>query len=296
MFIPDGKTIVRSYPGAASNSFDLSPVASGVWTLSDIRAGASMLIDGGLNDGTSISSEATFTPSLKSAYFCVGDAFEVSGWERWNPPFVGDMAEVRVYNRRLNDIERLRVRHEMMCYCGFAPALNSRFASTADGAQGYEKDLAVVGSLSDGAAAEVREDCSGGLDVTATASSGIAVGNTLVFAHNGLEGWIGSGSDVNNGFVTNRLARVWRVVPSGNAGIAARLSFPVEDLVGRERKHNKWRLLYHDVAAARFDVLKAEAAVSAGVVSFMLPAESVASGLYTVGLQCDNKGLFLVIQ
>ena len=141
-FIPSGANqSMTCYPGASTASLSLSPLAADAWTLADIRHKKGTDIEGGLNDGQS--SSAVCAPSLapQAQYFVIGNAFGIQDWiEKWNPPFVGDMAEVRVYNRRLNDIERLRVRQEMMCYCGFAPASNSRFASTVAGAQGYEKD------------------------------------------------------------------------------------------------------------------------------------------------------------
>lgn len=296
-FLPGSLSVVKCYPGASTASIDLNSVSAGVWSLADIRCGTDKVMSGAIDDGAATTGTAATVPAPSKQCFAIGNAFAIADWERVNPPFVGDIAEVRVYNSSLDDVERLRVRQEIMSRYGFAPSANSRFASAEPGAQGYEYDMAVVGSLSDGHAAEVVEDCSGGLGVVAVAGpGGIIVGDTLVFAHNGLGGWSGSGADVKKGFVTNRLARVWRIVPSGSAGIAARLSFPVPDLVGRERKYNKWRLLYRDIAAAKFDVLESEAAVSAGVVSFSLSAESVASGLYTVGLQRDDKGIVLVIR
>ena len=294
-FLPSGQTVLRCYSGAAANYVDIGTVAANEWNVVDVRDAADAGLDGSVNDGTLVTKACTVSPAPKSEYFTIGNSFGIESWAKWNPPFVGDIAEVRVYNRRLDDIERLRIRQEMMGYCGVAPE-NSRFVSNEAAAQAYEHDLAVVGSLSEGASTVVREECSGGLGVTATDASGPAQGNTLVFAHNGLSGWSGSGSDVKGALITNRLSRVWRVVQTGSEGIAVRLSFQVNDLTGRDIKRSRWRLVYKTPDQEKFSALETEPVISSGVVSFALEPEALASGLYTVALESDVKGLSVIIR
>jgi len=292
-FLPASSTVVRCYAGAGIEYVDIGTVTANAWNVADVRDASNAGLDGSINDATPTSAAGSGSPVPQSQYFAIGNSFGIASWVQYNPPFVGDIAEVRVYDRRLDDVERLRVRQEMMAYCGVVPA-NSRFVSGDAAAQAYEKDLAAVGSLSEGAPAIVREDCSGGLGLTVTSAP--AQGNTLVFAHNGLSGWTGTGSDVASALVTNRLARVWRIVATGNDGLAARLSFPVADLTGRDVKRNRWRLLYKMPAQERFSVLAAEPVTSAGVVSFSLAANGLSSGLYTVAIESTARGLFVVVR
>jgi len=294
-FLPANSTAVRCYSGAGNESVDISSVTANAWNVVDIRDASDSGLDGSINDGTATSVAASGLPAPQSQYFAIGNSFGIADWVKWNPPFVGDIAEVRVYNRRIDDVERLRIRQEMMSYCGVASA-NSRFASDDAAAQGYDHELSVVGSLSEGATATVREECSGGLGLTATSAFGPAQGNTLVFGHNGLSGWTGNGSDVMGTRVTNRLSRVWRIVPTGSEGIAARLSFPVSDLTGRDARRNRWRLLYKTPNQEKFSVWEVEPVTSSGVVSFLFAPKVLVSGLYTVALESNVKGMCLVVR
>ncbi len=250
------------------------------WFLADFsRSGKT--IDGAVNGNPLTATTGNDAPATATTYFAIGDSFAAPNWEYYNPPFVGDIAEVRVYNRRLDDMERLIVREEMLSYCGKASA-GARFASSEADAQGYDRDFAAVGSLSEsaGVPAVRAQDTSAELSLVATEKDALAVGCSVVFAHNGLEDWTTDDS-VRGGAVSERLARVWRVVRTGTVGSPIRLSFSMrEQKDGKGYRSQGWRLLYREPGSSVFRVQGIEPVVSGNVVTFTL--SEVNTGFYTL--------------
>lgn len=250
------------------------------WFLADFsRSGKT--IDGSVNGNPLTATTGNDAPATATTYFAIGDSFAAPNWEYYNPPFVGDIAEVRVYNRRLDDMERLIVREKMLSYCGRASA-GARFASSEADAQGCDRDLAAVGSLSEsaGVPAVRAQDTSAELSLAATEKETLTVGCSVVFAHNGLDGWT-TDDRVRGGAVSERLARVWRIVRTGTAGTPLRLSFSMEaQQDGKVPRRSRWRLLYRASASDAFRVQQIEPVVSGNVVTFTL--SEVNTGFYTL--------------
>lgn len=259
---------------------EFGTLSNNAWFLTDFsRSGKT--IDGAVNGNPLTATTGNDAPATATAYFAIGDSFAAPNWEYYNPPFVGDIAEVRVYNRRLDDMERLIVREEMLSYCGKASA-GARFASSEADAQGYDRDLAAVGSLSEsaGVPAVRAQDTSAELSLAATEKGALAVGCSVVFAHNGLDGWTTEGN-VLGGAVSERLARVWRVVRTGTVGSPLRLSFSMGGQKdGKMPRRLRWHLLYREFGSSAFRVQEIEPVVSGNVVTFTLPEAN--TGFYTL--------------
>lgn len=198
-----------------------------------------------------------------SEYLKVGHFREDS----WGKPFPGKIAEIRIYKRSLNPVERLLVAKELADK--YSLSLNNPFlGATHASGSAYASDITAVGY-------EDRGECgyssatSGGLSLDLPDwSSG---DDKVFYAHNG-----GSMSWTTSGGITT-LARAWYVQSSSTLP-AMRFSF----LLGGIENGEAYAVYYRADDTAAWVCLPYPALVANGTVSVKIPS-GLATGYFTVG-------------
>lgn len=216
----------------------------------------------------------------------------------------GDIAELRIYNRALTDVERRIVQNHLAARYGFALADGDLYAGK-DAANG-DCDLDVVGigcttntAAHRKAAAVTESEASGGLRLSALDS---ALGGTdafLLAGHNARENaWVKLGGGVAN--ATYRWQREWYLDKTAEEGLGARLvfDFAAAGVTLFDASRNaEYRLLWRaDATSAYAWVQDAEPVMEDNVMRVDLPDAKLASGMYTVGAYMPPLGTILIFK
>ena len=189
--------------------------------------------------------------------------------DTWGKFFNGGIAELRIYSRPLNPIERMYVAKELSDKYGLA--FNHPFwnASSTDAAT-YRTEIQMTGLSKMTGTGGATGFMSGGM----TISTGDAGGDItdIWFAHNGESlAWTTVGG-------VTALARSWCLTGLGVTLPSMRLTF----LLGGAEDGSEYAVLFRESDAASWMRLPVSADVSPGMVSVNLPA-GLPSGYITLG-------------
>ncbi len=218
------------------------------------------------------------------AKFRIGD-------QHLNSPkhYIGDIAEVIVYNRALNDAERVILQNALAARYGLTLASNDLYTGKTAAAGDYDLDVIGIGRFADTGVAAVpgvatNSGGSAGLRLAARSGSLNASGEFLFAGHRSeSNGWTDESTD--GASCARRWTRVWRVQKISADGIEARLSFDfIAAGAGALLPDASYRLVYRRSAGEAFTALSAPPVSEDGRVSFDMSDAALADGEYTVGL------------
>lgn len=220
-----------------------------------------------------------------------GTKFRIGDQQLGSPKnFIGEIAEVIVYNRALNDAERVILQNALAARYGFTLAANDFYAGESASAGGFCDEVVGVGRFADTGAAALpgavtNSACSVGLRLAVVDGSLNANGEFL-FAGTRPQtnGWTEAETDGLS--CASRWARVWRLQKASPDGLAARLGFDFGAAgdAGALVPGAPYRLVYRADARGAFTALPLAATIEIGRVSFDVPDSLLLGGEYTLGL------------
>ena len=249
-------------------------------------------LDGRWQDGKYKSDMSAALPSR----FYMGKMLTLS-------PFNGDIAEVRVYNRTLKDVERNIVANHLAARYGIALRDNLLYGGAADGC-----GLDVVGIGCTTADTKVSDGSSGGNihvagDVTVSDNSAgltLSAAGTLadgdyVLAGHGVKdnAWVPVGMGVK------RLKRAWHVTKTNAASLDLSLAFNLADAgVGLlDAKEKPVYGLFRSLdGGATWSAVDVPLVQTAGGFTCTLPASAFAEGQYTLGAHVTPLGTLMIFR
>lgn len=226
----------------------------------------------------------TFTNTPSATKFRIGDQHLGSPKN-----FIGDIAEVIVYNRALNDAERVILQNALAARYGLSLAANDLYTGKSAANGDFDLDVVGIGRYADdgvaaSAGAATNSGCSAGLRLQALNDTLGTNGEFLFAGHRSASNaWTDGNTD--SASCALRWTRVWRVQKISTDGIDARLSFDFNVAGGGAfDAQAAYRLVYRRSSSESFSALPVTPAVVAGMVSFDVPNSSLVDGEYTLGL------------
>lgn len=218
-------------------------------------------------------------------------------------PFNGDIAEVRVYNRTLKDVERNIVANHLAARYGIALRDNLLYGGAADGC-----GLDVVGIGRTTADTRVSDGSSGGnihvagnitvsdnsAGLTLSAAGTLADGDYVLAGHGVKDNaWVPAGMDVK------RLKRAWHVTRTNAASLDLALAFTLADAgVGLlDAKEKPVYGLFRSLdGGATWSAVDVPLVQTAGGFTCTLPASAFAEGQYTLGAHVTPRGTMMIFR
>ncbi len=199
-----------------------------------------------------------------------------------------DIAEVIVYNRALNDAERVIVQNALSAQYGLALGANDLYTGKDVAEGNFDLDVVGIGKFADSGATAVpgtAEQSGDSLGLALTALNG-SLGNNgefLFAGHNSLDnGW--TGDDTDGVTCARRWQRSWKVQKISGDGIDARLTFDFTTAGGVKFVSGApYRLLYRANTSSAFAALAANATEDGQGVYFDVADSALLSGEYTLG-------------
>ena len=199
-----------------------------------------------------------------------------------------DIAEVIVYNRALNDAERVIVQNALAAQYGLALGANDLYTGKDVAEGNFDLDVVGIGKFADAGATAMpgvalESGDARGLRLTALNGSLATDGEFLFAGHNSLDnGW--TGDDTDGVTCARRWQRSWKVQKISGDGIDARLTFDFTAAGGVKFVSGApYRLLYRADATSAFVALAANATEDGQSLYFDLADSVLLSGEYTVG-------------
>jgi len=217
--------------------------------------------------------------------------------------FVGDIAELRVYNRALNDAERVIVQNHLSARYGIALAANDLYAGKSAAAGGCFRDVVGIGCATNGAAglwpgSVTTSDASGELTM-AVLSGTLTMDGEYVLAGHGVVSnqWIYSGRQTSG--ATYRWRREWYLDATRTDGLSLRLTFAIGPSLATWRPtadEATYRLLRRTDSSSTYADTGVEPAVRETSLSFDVSGVNLSDGLYTVGALLKSHGTMVLLR
>ncbi len=256
--------------------------SAGVFQMSEARVHefADQLYSGGARNGSvTETTEVALRPT--AAKLAVGH-FNADGW---NSKLIGDISEIRIYNRAPSDAERIIIENHLAARHGVTLVED---AAVYDGGAAYGRDVVGIGctteqSTTNSPGAFSVSGMSGGLRLQALNGTCDEQGEFVFAGHSGAaSGWVETG--VAGAAYTAWCGRDWRVTVKKNGGtMDVRVSFDLTALGLSAPAGEEFLLLKRTAATEDFTVLPVAANQQDGVVSFDFPRDGLVSGYYTLG-------------
>ena len=194
----------------------------------------------------------------------------------------GDVAELIVFNRKLNAAEQQILENHLSAKYGIALDANDRYQGDEPAKGDYDWDVIGIGRLADGA---LTESTAAGLRITETGGS-LDVGDFVLAGHAAPQNALVFGGGWEH------WQRVWYVDATGEVDVQLAFDF-VEAGLGPE-EINRARLVYSATDPLAFRGLALVPTIQGSQVLFQVPASLLADGYYTVGLVPEPASLVLL--
>lgn len=206
----------------------------------------------------------------------------------------GELAELRIYNRALNDLERLIVQQNMLWRYGLATN-TIYFTDIGTPTPAYVLDLIGVGRLQTAFSGLLaRSESSAGLTLDVDPAQLTSGDATLLAAHqSAANGWLHPAS------TQRRAAREWALCKNTQGTLGATLTFTLNatGLVPLDRaEHPAYALFYRATPGETSTPLAVEPTQTGDTVTFVLDDATLQSGLYTLGAAITPRGTILVVR
>ena len=194
-----------------------------------------------------------------------------------------DLAEVLVYNRAVNDAERVIIHNAMAARSGMILSSMDVYAGGDGPLNGFHKGVSGIGNYTASsypvAGTVTTSLTSGGLVVEERNSSLNSSGEFVCLGYKGGEnGWLYDSND------NRKLYREWYLQKTTSDGIDVKLTFDLSDAGILLESGLSYRLLYKSAVDAEFVSLSTSASLSGDQVSFDVNDASLDSGVYTLGV------------
>ena len=205
----------------------------------------------------------------------------------------GELAELRIYNRALNDLERLIVQQNMLWRYGLATN-TVYFTDAGETTPTYVLDLVGVGRLPTAFPGLLnRSESSAGLTLDVD-SAQLLGESTLLAAHNATgNSWLHPSSTLR------RAAREWALRKNAQGVLGATLIFSLSatGLAPLDSgDYPVYKLFYRATAAETSTPLDVVPTPTGDTLTFVLDDATLQSGLYTLGASITPRGTILVVR
>ncbi len=268
--------------------------------ISDSRrsGGGSVAMSGRLNGNTFANSDQTTSLNATTP---VSTQFRIGNQLDGVPNnFVGDIAEVIVYNRALNDAERIIVENRLSAKYGTTLAANDLYAGKTTGNGNYDLDLigigdkTVTGTALNPGSVTTSED-GGGLKLAALNNSLNSDGEFLL---------AGRASDAANSWTAvtvgginyARWSRDWYLDKTTADSLDAKFTFDFSLAPGASQPTSgSYALLYKSSLGGSWTDLGLAATVAGQQVSFNVLNANLSDGYYTLGMIPEPSTIFLLL-
>lgn len=244
-------------------------------------------------NGTMQVSKSAYQTEAVTAYLGLGKMMAT-----YNTMY-GELAEVRIYNRALNDLERIIVQQNMLWRYGLAT--NSIYFTDAGATTPtYILDLVGVGrstnvlSSANIPGSLYTSESSGGLTVDVSPAQLTPGEATLLAAHQA------TGNSWTRPSATLRRAmREWAIHKNASVPFGATLSFSLSQAglaFIDSSDYPIYKLLYRASPAEASVLLELTPAITGDTLTFTLDDTTLQSGLYTLGATVTPKGTILFVR
>jgi len=239
-----------------------------------------------------------FAMVSSNLYSCVKDQFRVGNqhFTTATNNFVGDIAEIRIYNRALNDAERVIIQNHLAARYGNTLSANNLYAGKDAAAGDYDLDVIGIGCMTATGTAAIPGTVTdsgdvAGLNLTALGGT-LASNNEFVFAGHRTPTNAWTVSDTDGTTCSNRWSRDWYVNRSSSAaalqlandGVDVRLTFNLLAAGGGGAPGGgTYRLLFRRNLSGPFAALPVTAVVNGSKVSFDVTGDALVNGYYALG-------------
>ena len=271
----DGGYTIRTFMGGAPDSVNAQASVPHAWHLADTSVYPS--IGGGFRGAVSINGGQSVVGGVQNSHAIQTTARLKVGHFRedeWGKFFNGGIAELRIYGRPLNPVERMYVEKELSEKYGLSfnhPFWNGSETATAT----YRTDIQMTGLENVGGTGGATGFASGGLMVASDGGDGNV--KNVWLGHNGqTAAWTTSAGTSYQA----KLSREWYVEFVQTPTDIVRLTFTEGTYVADEDYVLLYRKTDGDTA---WSVLPYTADVVSGTVSFRLSLGAAQTGFYTVG-------------
>jgi hypothetical protein len=205
----------------------------------------------------------------------------------------GELAELRIYNRALNDLERLIVQQNMLWRYGLATN-TVYFTDAGETTPTYVLDLVGVGRLPTAFPGLLnRSESSAGLTLDVD-SAQLLGESTLLVAHNATgNSWLRPSSTLR------RATREWALRKNAQGVLGATLTFSLSatGLAPLDSgDYPVYRLFYRATSAETSTPLDVVPTQTGDTLAFVLNDATLQSGLYTLGASITPRGTILVVR
>lgn len=198
-----------------------------------------------------------------------------------------DIAELVVYNRALNDAERVIIQNAMAARHGLTLGANDLYTGKSAAEGDFDLDVVGIGKyaapLNPKAGTVAVSASSRGLTLSALSGT-LATDGEFLFAGHRSAGNVWTEADTDGVTCVQRWSRGWKIQKLSQDGIEARLSFDFSAAGVAFASGAAYRLLYRMNGAQAFSALAVEPDAADGVVSFDVPNALLIGGEYTLGI------------
>ena len=285
-------------------------IFSGNWNV-DVPAGSALLTEyrrgrqsssyalSACLNGAGVSNSPGGVASPVSGEFRIG-SIPISGVPN---NFIGDIAEVRVYNRAVNDAERTIIQNHLSARYGVALSTNDLYAGKTAASGGGVLDVVGVGCTTNGASGlwpgrVTTSDASAELTLSALDDTLTADGEYVLAGHGVVSNqWIYSGRQTSG--ATYRWKREWYLDATRTDGLSLRLTFAIGSSLATwhpTADEATYRLLRRTDASSTYADTGVEPTVGEASLSFDVSGVNLSDGLYTVGALLKPHGTMVLLR
>ena len=233
----------------------------------------------------------------------IANTFNIGNMAGMASKFQGDIAEIRVYNRAISDVERNIVANHLAARYGVTMSGNSLYGG-ATATAGCNLDVAGIGcttnkSSSSSSSSVVHvpgnitvSDNSAGLTISAVGS--LSDGDYVLAGHGEKANrWVGVGQGVK------RMKRAWHITKTNASSLDLKLAFRLAD-AGiaplEERVHPQYKLLRSFDGGATWTSVEVALTRNGQEFTCTLPAATFVEGQYTLGADVVPSGLIITFR
>jgi sialidase-1 len=285
----------------AANQCEINAITQNVFQIADYsrqRLSSTYALSGRLN-GAALTNRIAAQSAPVAGRLKIGNMLTDGALSN----FLGDFAELRVYNRALNDVERAIVQNHLAARYGILLATNDLYAGKGAAAGDCDLDVVGIGRATNAATGfipgtVVTSESSAGLTFAALNGTLAGDGEYLLAGHGVVSNqWIFCGASTTG--ATYRWKREWYLDKTSADGLEARLTFDFSAAgIGWRSAEDKaqYRLLRRANAAAMYADTEVAPTVSGDTLVFDLADSDLSDGLYTVGALTQARGTTVLVR
>lgn len=217
--------------------------------------------------------------------------------------FIGDIAELRIYSRALNDVERMIVQNHLAARYGTTLATNDVYSGKESAAGDFDLGVVGIGCTTNAATGYIpgtveKSESSAGLSVEALNGTLDEDGECLLAGYAAVaNAWIHSGSAATD--ATCRWQREWHLDKTSANGLNVRVTFnfSAAGVAWREQRDEaEYKLLWRADASSTYRDTGLTPVTEGDSLSFDVGDADLSDGLYTVGALTAARGSVILLR